>query len=393
MPVLHRLTDQAVRRSTPGLAPDGGGLYLQTTVGARGLNRSWLFRYAVGRKERQMGLGSFPTVSLRDARKRAAEARAQRAAGIDPLDAKASQRAALAVSVAKSMTFDACAKAYHAAHSTGWTPHYAGLWRRSLAQHASPVFGHLPVQAVDRDLVLRVLEPIWTEKPVAASLVRARIEAVLDWGRAHGLRNGENPAAWKGNLRYSLPSTGRVHVVEHHTALPYGDVPGFVSALRAKPDVSARALEVLILTAARPAEAAGCRWDEITGDLWTVPPARMKGRLEHRVPLSGPAQRILIRQLKARSTEFVFPGRRGGQHRSAMDNLLERLGVRTTVHGFRSSFKDWAAETTDYADWVSEKALAHLVGDETRRAYQRGDLLEKRRQLMNDWAAYIEAPG
>ena len=220
--------------------------------------------------------------------------------------------------------------------------------------------------------------------------MRSRIEQILDWAAVRNLRSGENPARWKGNLRHLLPATGRIHDVTNHAALAYRDVPGFVAQLRAKPDLSARCLEFCILRASRPSEATGCRWDEITSDLWTIPGTRMKGRLEHRVPLSPAAMATIERQATNCSTEFVFPGRRGGLTRSALDTLLDRMGVNTTVHGFRSSFKDWCAETTEFPDWVSEKALAHLVGDETRRAYQRGDLLDKRRELMGAWADFVD---
>jgi integrase len=238
--------------------------------------------------------------------------------------------------------------------------------------------------------VLRVLEPIWTELPVVAPLVRARIEAVLDWATVRKLRAGENPAVWKGNLKHLLPASTRIHNVTNHAAMPYADVPAFMAELRAKPDVSAQALRFLILTAARTSEVTGTRWNEIQGLTWVIPAERMKGRLEHRVPLSPAAMAIIEHRAKVRTSEFVFPGNRGGLHRSAMDMLLRRMKVDATVHGFRSSFKDWCAECSDFPDWVSEKALAHLVGDETRRAYQRGDLLDKRRELMSAWATYID---
>jgi integrase len=393
MRAIHRLTDKQVKNSKPGLRCDGGGLYLQTTQGTGELRRSWLFRFAVGGgKERMMGLGPFPAINLAAARQRAAEARSQRALGVDPLDTKASQRASQMVATAKSMTFDQCVTAYVASHRAGWTPHYANLWTRSIEQYASPVFGRLPVSAIDTGLVMRALEPIWTTLPVVAPLVRGRIEAVLDWATVRGYRTGENPTRWKGHLKHLLPAQSRIHTVEHFPSLPYAELPAFITELRGKPEVSARALEFLILTATRTSEVTGARWDEIQGDIWVIPAERMKGGREHRVPLSGPAMRIIERQRQIRENDFVFPGqKRHGLSRATMDNLLVRMDREITVHGFRSTFRDWAAETTPHPNHVVEMALAHKVGNAVEAAYRRGDLFEKRRALMNDWARYCES--
>ena len=238
---------------------------------------------------------------------------------------------------------------------------------------------------------LQVLEPIWSTTPVLAPLVRARIESVLDWATVRGYRSGENPARWKGHLKHLLPAQSRIHTVAHFSSLPYAEMPDFVTELRAIPDLSARALEFTILTAARTGEVIGARWSEIEACTWTVPASRMKGRHEHKIPLSAPAVKIIERQRQVRENDFVFPGmRRHGLSRATMDNLLTRMGRDITVHGFRSTFRDWAAETTPYPNHVVEMALAHKIGSAVEAAYRRGDLFEKRRQLMNDWARYCE---
>jgi integrase len=385
---IHKLNDRKVRNAGEGMHGDGGGLLLQVTRGAAGqLNKSWLFRFAIAGRERRMGLGAYPTVSLVEAREAAASARKLVGQGTDPLDAKASQRTPQPI---KAVTFNRCVDGFFNAHQAGWAPRHATLWQRSLQMHVS--FGRMPVDKIDTAIVMKDLGPLWAAQPDLAARVRGRIERVLDWARAAGYRDGENPARW-GHLKYLLPAHNRVHKTRHFAALPYSEISEFVSQLRKLNGTAARTLEFAILTAARAGEAIGARWDEIQGDLWTIPAERMKGRLEHRVPLSAPALAIVERQAKVRENEFTFPGRtRGKLNATVLTKPLAWMGrTDITAHGFRSTFKDWASETTDYADWVSEKALAHLVGDETRRAYQRGDLLEKRRALMNDWAAYVEA--
>jgi integrase len=388
MRTLHRLSDRKVRNAGEGLHCDGGGLYLQVRQGSGGLTRSWLFRF----KARWMGLGAFPAVSLAAARQKAAEARTQRAAGVDPIEAKAAARASQTVASAKSITFDQCVTAYVTSHRAGWSPTYATQWTRSIEQYASPVFGRLPPTAIDTGMVLRCLESIWSTMPVLASLVRARIEAVLDWATVRGYRSGENPARWKGHLKHLLPAQSRIHTVEHFSSLPYAELPGFVAELTRIPDLSARALEFTILTAARTSEVTGARWAELDGEVWTIPGARMKGGREHRVPLSAPAMKLVARQRQLAENDFVFPGRkRHGLSRATMDNLLDRMGRDVTVHGFRSTFRDWAAETTPYPNHVVEMALAHKIGSAVEAAYRRGDLFEKRQALMNDWARYCES--
>jgi integrase len=377
---------------------DGGGLYLQAVVGAGGVVRkSWLFRFAENGRERQMGLGSLDSVSLGQARDKAAECRRLRQEGIDPIEARNSQRASMAAETAKTMTFDQCAAGYIAAHRSGWrNTKHAAQWQNTLATYVSPIFGKLSVQAIDVGLVIKGLEPIWSTKPETASRVRGRIEAVLDWAAARGIRDGDNPARWKGRLDKLLPRPSKVRVVEHHAAMPYDEIGSFIMELREREGVGARALEFAILTAARTSEVLGAQWSEIDfgAKVWTVPAGRMKSGREHRVPLSGAAMAVLKRTAKAREGDHVFPGdRRTTLSNMAFLMLLRRMGRSDlTAHGFRSTFRDWAAERTNFPNEVVEMALAHSIGNKVEAAYRRGDLFDKRRKLMNAWATYCEAP-
>jgi integrase len=293
------------------------------------------------------------------------------------------------------MTFKACAEAYMAAHQAGWrNPKHRAQWTATLNTYVYSHFGDLPVQAVDVGLVMKAVEPIWTEKPETASRVRGRIEAVLDWATARGYRKGENPARWRGHLENLLPARSKVRRVEHHAALPYQEIGGFMAALCTQESVAARAFEFLILTAARTGEVIGARWDEFDlGErLWTVPGERMKAGREHRVPLSARAVEI-TQEMKAQQQDgqaFVFPGAKGG----ALSNMallmtLRRMGhADLTAHGFRSTFRDWAAERTNFPAEVAEMALAHTVSDKVEAAYRRGDLFQKRRQITEAWARF-----
>jgi integrase len=391
---IHRLSDRRARTAGPGMYADGGGLYLQ--VGPTG-SRSWIFRYAtgelrttrngkVGHVERAMGLGAFPDTSLAEARAKALDARKQRATGIDPLVAKRAVRAPQAF-----VTFEAAARDYIASHQTAWGAAYVRQWENSLATHAFPTTGNVPVAAVDTDAVFKVLSPIWHEKLETASRLRGQIEAILDAAKVRGLRSGDNPASWRGNLSHLLAKKSQVRRAGHHAAMPYTALPGFMATLRARDGAAARALELLIMTAARTGEVLGARWSEIdlAGKVWTIPAERMKAGRDHRVPLSDPA--IAILKVLPNTCDFVFPGeRRAGKtiHDDALSELLERMGVDCTVHGFRSTFRDWAAETTGYPNHVVEMALAHAVGNKVEAAYRRGDLFEKRTELMVAWAAY-----
>jgi integrase len=393
---INRLTALRVEKQRkPGLYPDGNGVYLQVTLGSDDLPRkSWLFRFRMqGRRERKMGLGAFPDVSLQEARERASSAHRLCRQGIDPVEARKAERAKSRLDAARSMTFDQCANAYITAHRAGWrNVKHASQWASTLAAYASPVFGTLPVQAVDVGLVTRALEVIWSTKPETASRVRGRIEAVLDWAKVRGYRNGENPARWRGHLDHLLPARTKVRKVEHDAALPYGQIGAFMQALREREAFAARALEFAILTAARTSEVINARWNEIDlqAKVWTVPAERMKAGREHRVPLSDAAVGILKRMQEVRQNDYIFPGeRRQSLSNMAFLMLLRRMDrADLTAHGFRASFRTWAAERAPYPREIAEAALAHVVGDATEQAYQRGDMFEKRRKLMDAWAAY-----
>jgi integrase len=388
----NRLSAVEVRNvSQPGLYHDGDGLYLQVSPAG---TKSWIYKYMLGGRAREMGLGPLSLISLGEARSRAFEARKLRLDGIDPIGARRAKRDAAKLEAAKSVTFDACASAYIDAHKAGWrNVKHQDQWRNTLKTYAGPVFGDLPVQGVDVGLVMKVLEPIWHEKAETASRLRGRIEAVLDWATARGYRTGENPARWRGHLDKLLPARGKVRKVEHHAALPYRELPAFMTKLQAQEGIAARALEFLILTAVRTGEVIGARWDEFNLDegLWTIPAARMKAGREHRVPLSAPAAALIRKLKKLHIGEFVFPGQKLTRPLSnmAMLKTLERMGrPDLTVHGFRSTFRDWVAEQTNATSEVAEMALAHTVGDKVEAAYRRGDLFEKRRELMEAWASY-----
>ena len=391
----NRLSAVKVGSTTEkGMYPDGGGLYLQVSAGGA---KSWIFRFMLGGRAREMGLGPLHVIPLAEARKRAAECRRMRHDGIDPIDARNAQRNEKKLEAAKSITFDACAAAYIDAHQTGWrNAKHRDQWRNTLKSYASPVFGSLPAQTVDVGLVMKALEPIRTTKPETASRLRGRIEAVLGWATVRGYRKGDNASRWRGHLDKLLPARSKVRKVEHHTALPYVELVDFVTALRGHEGIAARALEFLILTAARTGEVIGARWDEIDlkGKIWIVPAARMKAGREHRVPLSAAAVAILGGVKECRESDFVFPGGKKGKPLSnmAMLAVLKRMGRGDlTAHGFRSSFRDWAAERTNFPREVAEMALAHVVDDKVAAAYRRGDLFEKRRQLMEAWARFCGA--
>ena len=415
---INRLSDRTVRTAKPGMRPDGGGLYLRVTVGKDGaLNRYWLFRYAhrgTG-KDRQLGIGPLDTVSLAAARAVARECREQLLAGLDPVEQRHAQRASHALGGAKAMTFDVCRDAYIAAHRAGWrNAKHANQWTATLTTYVTPVFGHLPVAAIDTGLVLKVVEPIWATKSETASRVRGRIEVILDWARVRGYRTGENPARWRGHLDKLLPAKAKVRKVEHHPALSYGQVGSFMADLRQREGTAAKALQFTILNAARTDEVISMRWDEIdhAAKLWKVPAERMKGKREHRVPMSDPTLAILREMMPAGpesiGRKYVFRGAKPGRPLSnmAMLELIRRMNAEREVvglskwtdpkqggrevapHGFRSSFRDWAAERTNFPREVAEAALAHIDGDETELAYKRGDLFDKRRRLMEAWAKY-----
>ncbi|GEO42759.1 phage integrase [Skermanella aerolata] len=395
---IGQLTALAVTRLTkPGLYADGGGLYLR--VGPSGA-KSWVFRFRVDGKRRDMGLGPVHAVTLAGAREKATSCRTERFDGRDPLAGRQARNLAAKLEASKAMTFCQCAAAYIDAHRLGWkNEKHAAQWASTLETYANPVFGDLPVQAVNTALVMKALEPIWRTKTETASRVRGRIEAVLDWATVRDFRQGDNPARWRGHLDHLLPLRAKVQKVQHHPALPYAEIGTFMTSLRSQEGHAARALEFLILTAGRTGEVIGARWGEISlaEGIWTVPASRMKAGREHRIPLSAPVIKLLRDQqaaaemVEGRPGGFVFPGGNPGKGLSnmALLKVLERMKRDDlTAHGFRSTFRDWAAEQTHFPRDVAEMALAHSISDKVEAAYRRGDLFEKRRLLMEAWATY-----
>jgi integrase len=397
------LTAAKVNTARPGRYGDGNGLYLFVRSKTA---RFWVFRYTRKGKMREMGLGRAgpddAAVKLTDARDEAAKLLKQVRSGVDPLDkreADAAQAAADAQAAAiQAITFRTVAERYLAAHEKTWrNPKHRSQWRNTLDTYAHPHFGDISVGAVGTEHVLAALEPIWRTKPETASRVRGRIESVLDYATARDWRKSENPARWRGHLANLLPARSKVVAVEHHAALAWQEIGLFLPALRSQTGVAAKALEFLILTAARSGEVLGARWGEfdLQANVWTVPASRMKAGKEHRVPLSPPAKAVLTEMKALRKTDgtdaFVFPGAQDGRPLSimAMTMVLRRMKCGdVTVHGFRSAFRDWAAERTNYAQHVVEMALAHTVSDKVEAAYRRGDLFEKRRRLMGEWAKF-----
>lgn len=374
----------------PGMYADGGGLYLQVTATG---GKTWIYRFQIAGKRREMGLGSLAVLTLAAAREKALEARRDVQSGIDPIEARKASTARAALEAARLMTFEDAATEYVRTHRAGWrNAKHAAQWTSTLRTYAYPILGKLPIADVDTGLVVKVLSPIWTEKPETAGRVRGRVESILDWARVQGHRTGENPARWRGHLDHILPSRRKVARPGHHASMAYGDVPKFFLRLQAHDGLGARALELAILTAGRTGEVLGARWDEIDFDraTWTVPADRMKAGREHRVPLSAPAL-ALLRKLEAiRTGDFLFPGNRPGKPLSnmSMAMVLRRMKMDCTPHGFRASFRTWAAEMTAFPEPVVEMALAHTIEDKVVAAYQRGDLFDRRAKLMDAWAGY-----
>jgi integrase len=438
--LLHRLSAVGVKSlKEPGYYADGGSLYLQVTKGSEqhhasgelslartprarltavipkarhdpslakpkvpNVTKSWVFRFTLAGRTRDMGLGKYPVVSLDKARELAARCRQQVAEGIDPIEARDRERKAAQAAAAKGRTFEQCATAYIEAHEPSWVnPKHRQQWTNTLKTYAYPLLGKLAVAAIDTDLVMQVLQPLWTKKPETASRLRGRIETILDWAKVSGFREGENPARWRGHLDHLLPSKRKVRAVKHHPAVPYKDMPIFMAKLRERDGVAERALECGILTALRSQEFRRAKWTEIDTEerVWTVPGGRT-GRMkrkskdearDHRVPLSDAAVALL--EDLPRVGDHVFPGQRKGDAISdtAIRDVLRDMGYAhedATIHGFRSSFRDWAAEKTGFPNHVAEAALAHEIGSDVEAAYRRGELLEKRRQLMEAWAKY-----
>jgi integrase len=379
----------AMLAKRPGRYHDGHGLIL---VVVNSNNASWQLRFQRNGRERWLGLGPLHTVTLKDARERARAARLQLLDGIDPIDARRTER----VKATQVMTFKAAAEAYNALHEQKWrNEKHRKQFLASLACYAYPVLGNTPVASIDTAAVLRVVEPIWLSKTETANRVRGRIENVLDWATVRGQRSGDNPARWKGHLAGVLPAPGGVARRIHFSALPWARIAAFMAELRTRDGIAARALEFTILTAARTGGGVGARWSEI--DLkthtWIIPAARMKSRREHRVPLSARTVEILSGLYREDGNSHVFIGARTGAAlgNMAMPDVLQQMDqCDVTVHGFRSTFRDWAAEATAHPNHVVEQALAHTIGNAVEAAYRRGDLFEKRRHLMKDWAAFCE---
>jgi integrase len=390
---LHRLNALAVSRAKHrGYLADGGGLYLQ--VSATG-SKSWVFRFREGGRLREMGLGPAHTVTLVAARQKATECRTLRLEGLDPIAERQAGKLKARLEAAGAMTFRQCAEAYINAHRRSWNnKKHAAQWPSTLEAYAYPAFGDQPVHTIDTPAVLRAIEPVWHTRTETASRLRQRIEAILDWATTRGHRRGENPARWRGHLEHTLPARTKVQKVRHHPALPYREMTTFMTALRAQKGLAASALEFLILTAARSGEVLNATWNEIdlSGRVWTIPADRMKGGKEHRVPLSESALAIFKRFDTGRTGRFVFPNKKPDKPLSgrSMFTQLERMGHSFTVHGFRSTFRDWAAEQTNFPRDVVEQALAHSLRDKVEAAYRRGDLFEKRRKLMDAWAGFCQ---
>jgi integrase len=374
----------------PGMYPDGDGLYAGVP--------SWSFRFMIGGKAREMGLGPLRDVNLTQARQLAYEARQQKRQCLDPLETRRARQQGAVLHKAKTMTFaQAPRRTLPPIRQAGKNAKHARERVQSLATYVDPVFGAVPVDMIDTGLIALVVEPLWGDKPDTGSRVRGRVEAILDWAKARYC-DGENPARWKGHLDNLLPPRRKVRAVVHHPALPYREISAVISELRRYDDTGIRALELLILTATRSGEVLQARWDEfdLAQKLWIVPAARMKSAREHRVPLSDRAIAILDKQLAVRTNDYVFAGSYGAAHvgSNLLLQTLRRLGhAEVTPHGFRSTFADWGAEQTTFPSEVREMALAHKVSNAVEVAYRRGDLFDKRRQLADAWTRYCATDG
>jgi integrase len=394
----NALTPLAVKNAKAGRHADGNGLHLLVKESGA---RSWVYRFMLNGKSRDIGLGAAGPggITLADARDAATALRLQVKSGVDPLDQRqriaAEALAAAQAAQIAGITFKSVAETYITANEGGWrNDKHRQQWRNTLATYVYPVIGELPVANVATAHVLQILEPIWKEKAETASRVRGRMETILDAAKARGYREGENPARWRGHIAQILPARSRLQR-GHHKAMPYEAIPEFVGKLRERNAMAALALEFTILTGARSGEVIGATRAEVDMDkaTWTIPAARMKAGKEHRVPLSPRALEIL-KATEAFSNDWLFPAAKGGKLSGmAMTMLLRRMNRDVTVHGFRSGFRDWAAERTSYAHEVAEMALAHTIESKVERAYRRGDLFDKRRRLMFDWATYCASKG
>lgn len=394
--VAKELSAVEVRRlDNPGIHAVGGvsGLLLQVTdTGAR----SWILRTKIGPRRREIGLGGFPEVPLAMARDKAREAKELIRQGVDPIAQRRAARTALIAADGKAITFKEAAEKFLTSKTVEFkNAKHAAQWGSTLETYAYPVIGNLPVDAVELAHVVKVLEPIWTAKTETATRLRGRIESVLSWATVSGFRSGDNPARWRGNLDAVLPKPNKLKNVQHHAAVPWREVSSFMVKLRKRDGMAARALEFLILTAARSGEVRGATWDEIDLErkVWTVPAERMKAGKEHVAPLCDDAIALLKELPRLDDSDLVFHAPRGGQLSDmTLAAVMRRMKVAATPHGFRSTFRDWTAEATAYPHEVCEMALAHSVGSAVERAYRRGDLFVKRARLMTDWSEFLNMP-
>jgi integrase len=387
----ERLKDLQIKKlSKAGSYADGKGLYLQVSTSG---SKSWFYRYETNGRAHKCGLGAYPDISIKKARTKAAACRTLRDEGIDPIEHKKRQNTARELDKFKGKTFKECALDFMNSHKAGWKNRkHESQWRTTLETYAYPFIGKLAVQDVDVGHVLEILEPIWHKKTETASRVRQRIENILDWAKVRKYRTGENPAVWRGHLDKILPARTKVQKVKHHPAMPYRDVPNFFRVLRNKDIIAAKALAFTILTAARNGESREARWNEIDTNSkeWVLPEERMKAKKEHKVPLSDLALNILKEAKPHGSGVFVFEGHKKNRpiSETALRKLLKKYHPTLTIHGFRSSFREWCAEMTSYPREVAEMSLAHSLKDKVEAAYQRSDLLDKRRKLMDEWSEF-----
>ncbi|MDX2471113.1 MAG: integrase arm-type DNA-binding domain-containing protein [SAR324 cluster bacterium] len=391
---INRLKDVNIRRQlTPKSYPDGNGLYLQVRTSG---SKDWFFRYEVNGKDKKKGLGPYPTISLENARALAHECRLLRVEGQDPVDFAKQQKLTKQIKAAQIKTFEECATEYINTRKVEWSnKKHTYQWTQSLTAYAFPYFGEISVQEITVAIIMEALTPIWETKTETATRVRRRVEAVLDYATALHYREGENPARWKGHLDKILPKPSKVTAVVHHPAMPYLEVSEFYRNLRKKQTIASSALAFIVLTATRSGEGRGARWDEIDmeSSTWTIPAERMKARKLFRIPLTSEAMSILKNMEKIRKNDWVFAGlTKGNVTEAAVRKLLKSTHPNLTTHGFRSTFRDYCAELTNFPREIAEAALAHALESKTEAAYQRGDLLEKRTKLMQTWENFLLAP-
>lgn len=397
---LGALAVSLIRRRGINFVGGVAGLAINVTKSG---GRSWVLRYTVAGKRRDKGLGGYPDVTLADAKIAARAVRAKLAQGIDPIEDGRALRSQMIAAQDAAITFSQAADQYIDTHEGTWrNAKHTQQWRNTIQTYANPVIGKMPIRDVELSHVLNVLQPIWRTKTETASRLRGRLESVLSWAIARGFRPDSNPARWKGLLDTLLPAPGKITKTDHHRALPCAKLPEFMKSLNEQQGIASRALEFTILTACRSGEVRGAKWEELDleNGVWTVPASRMKAGKEHRVPLSDAALSIIKAQQESAFCDYVFPSSHGSKTSAsegkplsdmALTAVLRRMEVSAVPHGFRSTFRDWSAEQTDHSRDVAEMALAHAIGNKVEAAYRRGDLFDKRKQLMQDWANYANS--